>query len=98
MIPREQRAALIAAIRKTFSDVEVEYSKFPSLRVPTIATMDGPIGTIFAALRRHRGHDAFATEGRKLACDIVIPSERVIVEYNEAEHFSLPRAITLRFY
>ena len=98
MIPREQRAALIAAIRKTFSDVEVEYSKFPWLRVPTIATMDGPLGTIFAGLRRHRGHDAFATEGRKLACDIVIPSERLIVEYDERQHFSLPRAITLRFY
>ena len=98
MTAREQRAALIAAIRRNFSDAKIEYSDLPWLRVPTIAAMDGPLGAIFAALCRHRGHAAFATAGRRLACDIVIPSQRLIVEYDERQHFSVPRAIALRLY
>jgi very-short-patch-repair endonuclease len=98
MIAREQRAALVTAIRKKFSDAKIECSDLPWLRVPKIACMDGPLKTIFAALHRHRGHTAFATEGRKLVCDIVIPSQRLIVEYDERQHFSMPRAIALRLY
>ena len=57
-----------------------------------------PLSTIFAALCSHRGHSAFATAGRRLVCDIVIPSQRLIVEYDERQHFSKPRAVALRLY
>ncbi len=98
MIAKEQRAALIIAIRKNFSDAKIECSDLPWLRVLMVTDMDGPLGTTFAALRHHRGHSAFATEGRKLICDVVIPSQRLIVEYDERQHFSVPRAIALRLY
>jgi hypothetical protein len=98
MIAREQRAALITSLLKKYPDAKVECSDLPWLRVPKIATMDAPLRTIFAALRRHRGHTAFATEGRRLVCDIVIPSQCVIVEYDERQHFSMPRAIALGLY
>ncbi len=98
MTAREQRAALIASIRAHFRDARVECSDLPWLRVPTAADMVEPLTTIFSALCRHRGHNAFATAGRKLVCDIVIPSQRLIVEYDERQHFSAPRAVALRLY
>lgn len=98
MQAREQRAALIASIRAHFPDAKVECSDLPWLRVPTGADMVEPLSNIFAALCSHRGHDAFATAGRRLVCDIVIPPQRLIVEYDERQHFSKPRAVALRLY
>jgi predicted amidohydrolase len=60
--------------------------------------MAEPLKTIFSALCRHRGHNAFAIGGRRLVCDIIIPSEGLIVEYDERQHFTKPRAIALRLY
>jgi very-short-patch-repair endonuclease len=98
MTAQEQRAALIASIRKSFPDAKVECSDLPWLSVPTTAGMVEPLKTIFSALCRHRGHNAFATAGRRLVCDIIIPSQRLIVEYDERQHFTKPRAIALRLY
>jgi len=98
MIARNQRPALIAAIRRKFPDAKTEYSDIPWLRVPEINRSNGPLQKIFQALQAYRGHAAFATPGRRLVCDIVIPSQQLIVEYDERQHFSAPRAISLRLY
>src|ERR1700730_16553189 len=98
MTAKEQRAALVAAIRRKFPDVKIERSDLPWLRVSEIGLINGPLGQIFAALRRYRGHTGFATSGRRLVCDIIIPSQRLIVEYDERQHFTVPRAITLQLY
>ncbi|EQD30508.1 hypothetical protein B1B_18366, partial [mine drainage metagenome] len=93
-----QRAALITAIRRNFPDTKVECSDLSWLRVPETGRIDGPLGRIFAALTNHRGHAGFATAGRRLVCDIVIPSKRLIIEYDERQHFTAPRAVALRLY
>lgn len=98
MTARAQRVALIAAIRMNFSDAKVECSDLPWLRVPETGRIGGSLERIFAALTSHRGHTGFATAGRRLVCDIVIPSQRLIVEYDERQHFTAPRAIALRLY
>jgi hypothetical protein len=98
MTAKAQRAALIAAIRRSLPDAQVECSDLPWLRVPETARMNGPLGQIFTALTDHRGHSGFATAGRRLVCDIVIPSKRLIVEYDERQHFTAPRAIALKLY
>jgi hypothetical protein len=99
MTARAQRSApLIAAIRRNFSDAKVERSDLPWLRVPKVSQIDGPLARIFEALCNYRGHTGFATAGRKLRCDIVVPSRHLIVEYDEPQHFTIPRAIALRLY
>lgn len=95
---KAQRAALIAAIRRNSPDAQVECSDLSWLRVPETARMNGPLRQIFAALTNHRGYSGFATAGRRLVCDIVIPSKRLIVEYDERQHFTAPRAIALKLY
>jgi len=41
---------------------------------------------------------AFASAGWPLRCDFVIPSEHLIVEYDERQHFTLQRAKALELY
>ena len=98
MKPKAQRAALIAAIRARFPDANVECSDLPWLTVPQAPAMVGTLKAIYEALRRHRGYTSFATAGWQLACDIIIPSQRLVVEYDERQHFSAPRAVALRLY
>lgn len=98
MTAKAQRAALIAAIRRSLPDAQVECSDLPWLRVPETTRMNGPLRQIFTTLTNHRGHSGFATAGRRLVCDIVIPSKRLIIEYDERQHFTAPRAIALKLY
>jgi very-short-patch-repair endonuclease len=98
MKPKEQRTALIAAIATSFSDVKVECTDLPWLEVPDAREIHGPLEQIFTALRSHRGFTSFARPGQRLRCDILIPSQKLIVEYDERQHFTIPRAIALRLY
>ena len=98
MTAKTQRAALITAVRRNFPDAKVECSDLSWLRVPETGRIDGPLGRIFAVLTNHRGHTGFATAGRRLVCDIVIPSQQLIIEYDERQHFTAPRAVALRLY
>lgn len=98
MTAKAQRAALITAIRRNFPDVKVECSELSWLKVPETGRMDGVLERIFAALTDYRGYTGFATAGRRLVCDIVIPSQRLICEYDERQHFTVPRAIALQLY
>ncbi|MGA2262880.1 MAG: hypothetical protein ABSH28_15780 [Acidobacteriota bacterium] len=40
----------------------------------------------------------FATYGLQLACDFYLPDQRLIVEYDERQHFTRPRALSLALY
>lgn len=45
-----------------------------------------------------RGHSNFLNTGRGLHCDFVVHHERIIVEYDERQHFTLQRQKSLEFY
>ena len=72
--------------------------RFPWLVVPEDHTADATIRAIHRNLSGFRGHAGFANPGIALACDFVIPSERAILEYDERQHFTMPRAIALAAY
>jgi hypothetical protein len=77
-----QRTALIAALKHKFGDVRTECRNLPWLTVPDMERMNGSLKRVFNALVRHRGYTEFATPGHKLACDIVIPARKLIIEYD----------------
>lgn len=92
-----QKHSLFNLLEGRYGLVEVEKS-FPWLVVPNLLQMSGITLNIFNALQAHRGYSAFITPGFELKCDFVLPNERLIIEYDERQHFTEPRAISLDQY
>jgi hypothetical protein len=71
---------------------------FPWLTVPHPDQMDATIRAVYGALGAMRGYSVFATFGKALCCDFFIPSEQLLIEYDERQHFTLQRATALELY
>jgi hypothetical protein len=92
-----QKRALAKLLRQRFGSVETE-AKFSWLTVPAHAEMDDAIGPVFNTLKAMRGFANFITPRKSLRCDFFVPGERLIVEYDERQHFTLQRATALELY
>jgi hypothetical protein len=92
-----QKKALDSLLRLRFGAVERE-AKFPWLTVPPFEQMNGTILAIYEALQRMRGYSAFASFGKALCCDFFVPAERLVIEYDERQHFTEQRARSLELY
>lgn len=66
--------------------------------MPAPTEMDNAISAIFIALRKMRGFNDFISPGKSLRCDFFVPGERLIVEYDERQHFTEQRAKALELY
>jgi len=96
--PREQRAALLAALRRLFPIVHMEWSDANWLLIEGVTSGEPELSPIYDALCAYRGFDCFHKSARKLKCDFHVPACRLILEYDERQHFTIPRAISLRHY
>jgi hypothetical protein len=56
------------------------------------------VGTIYDALSKHRGFDHFVKSKKLPRVDFFIPNLSLIVEFDESQHFTKPRDITLSLY
>jgi hypothetical protein len=92
-----QKKALAALLQRRFGVVERE-AKFPWLTVPSPNQMDGTTLAIYRALREMRGCSTFASVGTPLRCDFFVPAEGLVIEYDERQHFTVPRAKSLELY
>ena len=61
-----------------------------------------PIGTVLcrisASLEKLRSHRGFIKSALMPPCDFYVPSPPFILEFDESQHFSLPRLVTLSLY
>ncbi|HBH11853.1 MAG TPA: hypothetical protein DDX29_01825 [Clostridiales bacterium] len=53
---------------------------------------------IIKTLREYRGHSNIGKSNYKLRCDFVCDSQKIIIEYDERQHFIKARQITLNNY
>ena len=56
------------------------------------------LATIFDRLRRHRNFAEFVRSERLPPCDFFVSNPGFIVEFDESQHFTIPRQITLEAY
>ena len=84
-------------MEQLFGHVDTE-ATFDWLVVPDQSSMNDVLSGICEALVSFRGHENFSTPGWKLQCDFFIPSENLIIEYDEKQHFTEPRAVSFDFY
>lgn len=98
MTPRQQRAALMAIVRRIFPDARQECSSLEFMKVPENSSRVRILSNIYNTLRKYRNFENFITPNRRLLCDIVVHSECIIIEYDERQHFTMPRALALQEY
>jgi very-short-patch-repair endonuclease len=96
--PKEAQKAALAKLLCEYFGVVVTEAKFPWLTVPHPEEMDENIHAIFRALQGIRGYLTFASFGKSLCCDFFLPSQGLIIEYDERQHFTLQRAKALELY
>ena len=87
-------------LKKIYGIVEENY-KF---RIGTLpedfknTTYYSELKKIYEKLQDHRGHKNFVKAKTLPNCDFFIPNPGFIVEFDESQHFTLPRKITLEEY
>lgn len=58
----------------------------------------GKLKEIYEALQNHRGFREFVDAETLYPCDFFVPNPGFIVEFDELQHFTLPRKISLEIY
>ena len=92
----EQKNALQLILNRLFDGDIVCEKTFPWMKTPLEIT--GPYEQLFDGLSHYRGNTDFAKKNIKLRCDFVCESQKLIVEYDERQHFTEARRIALLSY
>ncbi|MFA6224079.1 MAG: hypothetical protein WC647_17395 [Desulfomonilaceae bacterium] len=99
-IKSARRAALKGILEKHYGPVEREW-KNPLISVPDLVNrrgMDNNINRIFEALRKHRRMEIRGKKGHKLAFDFFIMQLNLPIEFDERQHFTPLRQVSLENY
>jgi len=64
----------------------------------TNTNLHSTLGLLHEALQKHRGFDHFVKSKKLPRVDFFIPGRKLIVEFDESQHFTKPRDTTLSLY
>ncbi|MBS1754400.1 MAG: hypothetical protein KF741_06455 [Ferruginibacter sp.] len=92
-----QKNALQKLLQKHYGCIEIE-KKFPWLKTPDPNNLPKEYTQIADNLLKYRNQGGFLKPNYLLACDIVLDDQKLIIEYDENQHFSLARQICLECY
>ncbi|MCK4346984.1 MAG: hypothetical protein KAW47_00055 [Thermoplasmatales archaeon] len=95
--PVAQKNAIQKLLQEYFGVIETE-KKFDWLKTPVPNKLPSEYRQIFEALITYRNHNSFLNPNYQLLCDIVLDDQKLIIEYDENQHFSKARQITLENY
>lgn len=93
---REQKNALQIRLNRLFDGDVVCEKPFQWLKTPD--KIVGHFSNVYDALFKYRGDTSFARKNVALCCDFVIESKRLIIEYDERQHFTEARRLALLSY
>lgn len=92
-----QKNVLQRILQEHFGIIETE-KKFEWLKTPDPEKLPAEYRKIVEALIKYRNQKSFLKPNYSLACDIVIEEHKIIIEYDENQHFTEARKITLENY
>ena len=95
--PVSQKNTLQRLLQKHYGHIETE-KRFDWLRTPDQSNLPSEYVEIVSALSNYRHYEGFKKSNYPLSCDIVIEKQKLIIEYDERQHFSKARKITLEHY
>ena len=84
----------------TFGGVEVNWDLNIPCRLEELISsgLSDVLNPIYDALKQYRGFDHFVKATKLPRVDYYIPSGGLIIEFDESQHFTKPREITLSHY
>lgn len=92
----EQKNALQLILNKMFDGDIVCEKTYSWLKTPE--EISGPYKRLFDSLSSYRGDTTFAKKNVTLRCDFVCEGQKLILEYDERQHFSEARRVSLESY
>lgn len=92
----EQKNALQLILNKMFDGDIVCEKTYPWLKTPEV--MQAEYKELYCALSSYRGNTSFAKKNVILRCDFVCEGQKLIIEYDERQHFSMARKVALESY
>ena len=92
----EQKNALQLILNKMFDGDIVCEKTYSWLKTPDV--ISGEYARLYEMLSSYRGDTTFAKKNVVLRCDFVCESKKLIIEYDERQHFSEARKISLESY
>ena len=95
--PKTQKEAIQRLLQEQYGYIEKE-KKFEWLKTPNMDQLPKEYLPIVEALSQYRNQTGFQKSKRKLSCDFFLEEHKLIIEYDERQHFSKARQITLENY
>ena len=99
------KAIFLNALREKWGEVIEQWKPGWPCRIEDIAALPeidkktrATLRNIYLSLQQHRGHKKFVGWKYLPACDYFVPSLNCIIEFDESQHFTTPRALTLSNY
>ncbi|RQD81489.1 MAG: hypothetical protein D5R96_06840 [Methanocalculus sp. MSAO_Arc2] len=94
----ECKSSIEKLLIKVFGDVQREFTIHVQTDPSKITDpYSDTLQNIHSELVKHRGHSGFSKTG-VLKVDYFVPSENLIIEFDESQHFTKPRKIALSHY
>lgn len=87
-------------LKKIYSSVETNYNLQVGTKPEDFKGLSclSEILEIFSRLQNHRGYSEFVRAKRLSRCDFFVPSPEFIVEFDESQHFTNARKLSLLHY
>jgi hypothetical protein len=85
-----QKNAIQKLLQKHFGHIETE-KKFDWLKTPNQEKLPKEYSQIVKALSEYRNQNGFQKSNYQLLCDMVLEDHKLIIEYDENQHFSKAR-------
>ena len=97
---KQIKESFLNRLESVFDHVEKE-STFVWLKTPDVKEankLPTSLVSIFEKLHMKRGTESFLKQRTSLRCDYFLPKQRIIIEVDERQHFTAPRAQALLIY
>lgn len=91
----EQKNFLQLHLNKYFEGDVVSEKTYDWLKTPDMNNYPNEYDQIINALQEYRGNINIGKSNYKLRCDFVCESQKIIIEYDERQHFTKARQISL---
>lgn len=97
---RDCKDNLHSLLYTLYDDVQANYDiDFPSrIEDLTNTNIYSDLESVYQVLQKHRGHFEFVKAKKLPRVDFFIPNEKIIIEFDESQHFTEPRGLALGLY